>query len=103
MTTVREAKGDMPELVRIAEISMDELYKPSGMPDPKTGEPLTKLDAFRHTEELLHGGDIILSANGLMSDEGKSHNSRVTRTGEGVLKAALIARRPAPWHKKYGE
>lgn len=83
-------------LVKVAEIPMDQVNAPSGV----MGETrvMTNLEVAQLIEERMYGGDIILDSSGRhLSEEGKQHNSALSRQARregGSYVVSLVARRP---------
>lgn len=90
-----------PTLVKIGELTIRELYQPSGIIDEK-GREITNLDAIRLVEEAGGAQDVFINMNGQLSAEARTYNSELTRQqSKGMQRAygselivAVMTRRP---------
>lgn len=78
----------------ITETSWSELYQPSGVYDEELGREQTNLEFIEFFAKQLGAYAVFPNMNGKLSTEASSHNSEVTRTGEGEYLVAVVEKFP---------
>lgn len=86
-----------PDVVKIAELSGEELAAPSCVFDSGIGKDLSNFAAIEMIELALGSQGVFMSSNGALSPEAATHNSELNRSRELTVEKmifAVLSKRP---------